>query len=338
MLDLRKMATYPFLSECKRFVSSLNISVEDLLRDITYEKARSFGIERVMNAFERGDVGDRKLISESDFLSEILSYPIAKMISVCVRDSFMVKRYALGEAKRAYRHLLEESQDFILLIGKELGLDTKLHEDGFDLHFVDYLRYAPTSYKKWKLVNREMRRGFVYLDKRDMVRILQEAIMSKIVEDISTKPCIEDVEDIFGEEIARIREELGRYKKRISTQPVGRISVDNMPPCMKEILRMIQSGENVPHMGRFSFVAFMHSLGASREDIFKLFSSAPDFDEERTRYQIDHITGRISSTEYSPPSCEKMKTYGLCPSDKVDDLCKKVRHPISYYWKKVKRE
>jgi len=106
---------------------------------------------------------------------------------------------------------------------------------------------------------------------------------------------------------------------------------------MKEILSMIQSGENVPHMGRFAIVAFFHALGISREEIFKLFSAAPDFDEERTRYQIDHITGRISSTEYSPPGCDKMRTYGLCPTEKMDDICKSVKHPISYYWKKVKK-
>jgi len=117
-----------------------------------------------------------------------------------------------------------------------------------------------------------------------------------------------------------------------------KISIVDLPPCMKEILSMIQSGENVPHMGRFALVAFMHALGAGREEIFKLFSTAPDFDEERTGYQIDHITGKISSTEYAPPGCSKMRTYGLCPTDKMDDICRSVKNPVSYYWKKVKRK
>lgn len=338
MQDLRKLAIYPFLSDSREYVKKLDISIEDLLTNVIYEKARIFGVERIMNAFRKRDVGDRKLVSESDYLSEILSYPIAKMISVCVKDNFMIKRYALGEARHAYRHLLSESLEFILFVCKDLGLDVREENGEMKIHFVDYLKYAPTTYKKWKLINREMERGFVYLDKKDLVRIIQEAVMKIIAEDLSTKPCIELVEDVFRREIDEIREELEKTRKKLSIHPVGKVSVVNLPPCMREILKMIQSGENVPHMGRFSFVAFMHALGASREEIFKLFSTAPDFDEERTRYQIDHITGKISSTEYIPPSCDKMRTYGLCPSDKIDDICKNVRHPLSYYWKKVKKK
>ena len=338
MTDLKKLALYPFLSDSREFVKKLNISIEDLLTDVVYEKARVFGIERVVNAFKKRDVGDRKLVNESDFVSEILSYPIAKMISTCIRDSFMIRRYALGEARHAYRHLLNESLDFVLFVCKDLNLDVKEEDGKLRIHFIDYLRYAPTNYKKWKLVNREMSKGFVRLDKKDLVRVIQEVVMKTIVDDLSTKSCIDLAEDIFRKEIDEIREELNRQKKRLSTHPVGRVSVVDLPPCMKEILKMIQSGENVPHMGRFSFVAFMHALGASREEIFKLFSTAPDFDEERTRYQIDHITGKISSTEYVPPSCDKMRTYGLCPADKIDDICKSVKHPLSYYWKKVKKK
>jgi len=32
-----------------------------------------------------------------------------------------------------------------------------------------------------------------------------------------------------------------------------------------------------------------------------------------------------------------MRTYGLCPTEKMDDICRSVKHPISYYWKKVKK-
>lgn len=336
-MDLKRLALYPFLKETKEFVKGLNISVEDLLTDITYEKARLFGAERVMGAFKGGDVGDRKLVSESDLISEILSYPIAKMICVCVKDGFMIKRYALGEAHHAYRYLINESVDFLVLVCKDLGIDIKHEDEKIGVHFVDYLRYAPTVHKKWKLVNRELSRGLVYLDRRDLVRLIQEAVMKMIIEDLSEKRCIDLVEDVFRKEIDEIKEDLNKYKKDIYSRPVGKLSILDLPPCMKEIMRMIQSGENVPHMGRFSFVAFLHSLGATRDDILKMFSTAPDFDEEKTRYQIDHITGRISSTKYTPPSCDKMRTYGLCPTERMDDTCRNVRHPLAYYRKKVSK-
>jgi DNA primase large subunit len=107
---------------------------------------------------------------------------------------------------------------------------------------------------------------------------------------------------------------------------------------MKDILASIQAGENVPHMGRFALVAFLNSLKLDTNDILKLFSTAPDFDEDQSRYQVKHITGSVSSTKYTPPGCEKMRTYGICPVEKMDDLCKKTRHPLSYYKTKWKQE
>ncbi len=340
MADVRKLAIYPFLTESKEFVRKMNITIDEILTDIVYEKTRLFGVERVMNALDKGDVGDRKLRSESDFISEILSHAVAKMIAVCVKDNFVIRRYALGEAVHAYRHLVNEDIDFILNVCRDLKLNVERYDGGVKIHFIDYLEYAPTSYQKWKLINRTLDRGFVHIENknlRDLIRIVQEAVMKKIILDISDKVCIDTVEDVFRKEIERIREYLAKRKKRLSSRPVGKVNLADIPPCMKEILSMIQSGENVPHMGRFAIVAFFHALGISREEIFKLFSAAPDFDEERTRYQIDHITGRISSTEYSPPGCDKMRTYGLCPTEKMDDICRSVKHPISYYWKKVKK-
>lgn len=339
-MPLRKLAIYPFLSESREFVKRMNLSVEELLTDAVYEKARIFGVERVMNAFKHGDVGDRKLISDSDFISEILSYAVAKMIAICVKDGFMVRRYALGEAIHAYRHLLNENIDFILLVCRDLEMDVKREDGKLKIHFIDYLKYAPTSYKKWKLVNRIVDRGYVCIDERnprDLIRVIQNAVMRKIETDLKYKKCIDMVEDVFSREIETLRIEISKRKSRLSRQPVGKLRIEYIPPCMKDILVMIQSGENVPHMGRFAMVSFLHSLGVSREEIFKLFSSAPDFEEERTRYQIDHITGKISSTEYSPPSCNKMRTYGLCPIEKMDEICKSVNHPVSYYWKRMKK-
>ena len=107
---------------------------------------------------------------------------------------------------------------------------------------------------------------------------------------------------------------------------------------MKQILSNIQSGENVPHMGRFALVAFLNSLKLDTNDILKMFSTAPDYEEERTRYQVEHITGSISSTKYKPPGCDKMRTYGICPVEMIDYLCKKKRHPLSYYKAKWTQE
>jgi DNA primase large subunit len=68
--------------------------------------------------------------------------------------------------------------------------------------------------------------------------------------------------------------------------------------------------------------------------IAELYARSPDFDIEKTMYQVEHITGRGGSgTEYTTPACAAMQTTGLCVHR--DPLCEKVSHPLSYY--KVKK-
>ncbi|MDD3071462.1 MAG: DNA primase regulatory subunit PriL, partial [Methanoculleus horonobensis] len=54
----------------------------------------------------------------------------------------------------------------------------------------------------------------------------------------------------------------------------------------------------------------------------------PDFDPDMTMYQVEHISGR-SGTEYTPPSCATMRTFGICANRDRD--CDRVNHPLSYY-------
>ena len=79
-------------------------------------------------------------------------------------------------------------------------------------------------------------------------------------------------------------------------------------------------------------MTFLHHIGLSNEEIYKVFGDVPDFAADVTRYQIDHITGTTSATEYSTPECATMKSYGICPGP--DALCMTIRHPLSYYRKK----
>ena len=56
-----------------------------------------------------------------------------------------------------------------------------------------------------------------------------------------------------------------------------------------------------------------------------------------TEYQIEHITGTTSPTEYTPPECSTMKSYGVCPGG--DALCHQewMTHPLKYYRYKARR-
>ncbi len=340
MRELSTLAKYPFLSDTRQFIKDNGPSVDDLLHAPPYERARIIGIERLDNAFKNRDVGIRSLASESDCIMEILSYPIARMVSVCIGDPFFKKRYALGEASHMYKQLLAESTSFLLTVAKELevNINYDAEKNTIKIYFKDYLRNAPTRYKEWKMVNRGIHAGFLTISHKDLARILLESLRERVNEELLSRQCDTSVLDAFSSEIQRFQNMLSLQKKKLEATPVGKVSLEKLPPCMKEILSAIQSGENVPHMGRFALVAFLSSLKLNTNDILKLFSTAPDYQEDKTRYQVEHITGASSSTEYKCPGCEKMRTYGICPVDKMDELCKKIRHPLTYYSTKWKQE
>ena len=340
MVELSILSKYPFLNASKSYVKDKSLSIEELLDDPLYERARIRGVERLDNAFKNSDVGDKNPVSESDSIMELLSYPIARMIAVCIDDPYFKRRYALGEAYHAYKNLINEPSFFLLNISKEFNLNVKYEEETnkHTIHFTDYLHYAPTRYKEWKMINREMKDGFIKISHKDLARLIQESLRNRLNNELEGKNCSKTVYKTFSSDIKRIQNTVLMHHKNVEAVPVGKLEISKLPPCMKDILAAIQAGENVPHMGRFALVAFLHSLKLSTNDILKLFSRAPDYQEEMTRYQVEHISGDISSTEYVAPGCEKMRTYGICPVEKIDDLCKRTRHPLSYYKKMWKQE
>lgn len=334
------MAKYPFLHDTRQYIKENGPSVNELLSDLLYERARTIGVERLDNALKNRDVGDRSLAADSDCIMEILSYPLARMVAVCIGDTYFKKRYALGEAYHAYTHLLNEPITFLLAVAKELQINVQQppEEPTIKIFFKDYLRNAPTRYKEWKMVNRDIGAGFITITHKDLARILLETLRERINEELASRECDKTVYQAFSTDIKRFQNMLALQKKKSETTPVGKVSIEKLPPCMKDILSAVQSGENVPHMGRFALVAFLSSLKLDVKDILKLFSTAPDYEEDKTRYQVEHITGASSSTEYKCPGCDKMRTYGICPVDKMDTVCKTIRHPLTYYSYKWKQE
>ena len=333
MVELATLSKYPFLNASKDYIKNNGPSIEELLEDPLYERARLTGIDRIDNALESSDIGDRKIVTESDCIIELLSYPIARMIAVCVDDIYFKRRYALAEARHVYKNLIYENPNFLINIAREfkINVEHKLDTDKIRIFFVDYLQNAPTRYKEWKMINRAMNEGFIDISHKDLARIIQESLRNRINIELDSKACNNRVFNIFKSDINRIKNLVLTQRKNYSEMPIGKLDIKLLPPCMKNLLSSIQAGENVPHMGRFALVAFLNSLKLSTEDILKLFSTAPDFEEDKSRYQVEHITGTLSSTSYKPPGCEKMRTYGICPTNEIDEICKRKRHPLSYY-------
>ena len=335
--DLRLLAKYPFVREASRYARERGIALAEMLSSPAYERVRSLGVARVRSALEEGVVPDRAAVGEAEALAELLSYPVARIVASCVADPYLNRRYAIAEAKRANGRMALEEPPFLEFLARELDVDLR-REDGSDrsfrVHFTDFLRHTRSMRDPgWKLINQPVAGGYVVLPRDKIVRLLQNAVQGRIESELPL-PVNDDILASFRSETEELAALLAQKKERFKAQELGKVSITRFPPCMYNLLAAIQSHENVPHQGRFAIVAFLHHIGLSNEEIFRVFGDVPDFAADVTRYQIDHITGTSSATEYTPPECSTMQSYGLCPGG--DALCHEpwMHHPLTYYRRK----
>ena len=111
-----------------------------------------------------------------------------------------------------------------------------------------------------------------------------------------------------------------------------------MPPCIAAILAKIANGEDISHVENFTVAAYLLNTGHSVDEVIEVFRNRSDFNEKIARYQVEHIAGlRGSRTRYRPPSCAKMRTYGLCIED--GRKCPRgVRNPLDYHVLRPERQ
>jgi DNA primase large subunit len=274
---------------------------------------------------------------------EIPSFPIAVMIIVALANPYLKKRYALAEAKGVYHQLEEEDREKIIEIAKIFDWNIKPVEDGgtnmeiydFSLRFTNFLKNATVFRdEKWKLVNRVMLQGSVYLTKSEASRLLQEEVRRYIEGKLSVKvgslppnimERVEQLKQLFIEKRGKIRSE--EIPKTVVTAA--------FPPCIKELYDTIKSGHHLSHIGRFALTSFLINIGMTVENVVDLFRAFSDFDERMTRYQVEHIAGEKGGrTKYIPPRCDTLRTHGVCVG--ADDICRRIRHPLAYYRRKLR--
>jgi DNA primase large subunit len=257
------------------------------------------------------------------------------MIVSVVNDRFLTKRYALAEASRMNNLLNGENAETRVIVSHELEVKSSVDTDGsIDMHFGDYLRFSHVMKAvEWKLINTDLRNGYVHLDADKFDRLLQNALQERIESELPLNVPPE-FQKAMRPDIDHILVLLSETKKKLSPTGGDGMNPDFLPPCIRMILANAQNGMNLPHSARFALVSFLNALGLTYDQIIALFAQSPDFDESKSSYQIKHITGEERGGEgYTPPECSTMKTNGICFDP--DDLCKNeklhLNHPLSYY-------
>ncbi|MCS7121357.1 MAG: DNA primase large subunit PriL [Archaeoglobaceae archaeon] len=242
----------------------------------------------------------------------VLRYVVTRSLASQLEERERM-RFAVVEASYYADLLKSESDAVVKLLASDFGLKLR----SWNTHVVSYVR-ASSRIKspEWRLINRKISLGYVRTDRREVERIIVEILRSKLMEKTPT---------LFELKIKK--------KRKLKEFEVehGNVEAKFFPPCMKEILIQLKNGLNVSHSARFAIASFLLNIGMKVEEVVEIFRTTPDFNEEKTRYQVEHIAGQKGrGVEYVSPSCDTMKTYQLCISN-----CK-VNHPINYY-RKVKK-
>jgi DNA primase large subunit len=325
------LAKYPFINEAAEYVKELDLKIEDI-SELILNRAEHRIEEALLYALVNTELRKEEI--------EISSFPVAMMMVASTADKLMKKRYALAEAKRTYELLEEESKDKILEVTRVFNWKIRTVDDKppyeFALFFTDYLRNAARIQAKgWKLVNRVMLNGEVYLTKGNVARLLQEEVRVHIEKKLDVKEKVVLPQNV-ADRVERLKQAFTKQKGKIELEGFPKeVVISAFPPCVKHMYDEVASGHHLSHIGRFTLTSFLTNIGMTAEEVVNLYRSLSDFKERLTRYQVEHIAGgRGSRTKYIPPRCDTLRTHGVCTG--MDEICERIRHPLAYYRRKLR--
>jgi len=334
----KELSRFPFLKKAQDHIKNRFSSLDALLKDRHGEALIEKAVTRIQDSITPGKKAGYEVSASAE--DEIASYALARIIASCVNDRQLLDRLTRYESERAYFFLVNEEEwnqnyrqgdgDYSLLfegISEELGI----HISSDRMPLADYVELvSPLHDDRYHLINRRLDRGFVAVKKEERYELLRERIRVLMRRDLPHK-----VPSALCEQLAPRVSGIKKVYQEQMLQQFGSIEESAFPPCMQALITALTSGTNLTHAGRFALTTFLHTIGMDVPGIAALYGRSPDFDIERTMYQVEHITGRGGSgTEYTTPACAAMRTTGICVH--ADKLCERVSHPLSYY--KIKKK
>jgi len=304
-----EIAKYPFLAEAGQYLQDKGFTLEQFATDPDLQIVVDKAYERIESA-TNGRIYNTKLDS-SDTFSFLIAIILLKLSGM----NTLINRFSLAEARRAEKFLEKDlignlnktSEELAIKIIRDIfSVSVKKSKNYFVIPIPDYLRHAVNFHElEWKLVNRRVENGMVFLTPHETVRLIRKELGGYIgsrIRSANTPSMHKGFED-------KVNKLVGLAKKFTVSATVS----TEYPPCIKHAIDVLENGENLSHSGRFMLATFLLGRGQPIDKIALLFKNAPDYNEKITRYQINQIAGEAGgNTKYSCPSCEKIKSNDLC--------------------------
>ncbi|MBI1661967.1 MAG: DNA primase [Nitrosopumilus sp.] len=356
MLGADQIAKYPFVQDAGQYLKDQGFRLEQFGMDPDLEPIVKKAFDRIYTAAEgktyKSDLIGNQASKEATLPREVFSFLLAIVLLKLSGMNTLIKRFALQESIRAEKYLeadlkisnnpsgsviLTDEQKSIRDVAAQIIKEISNVEiskpeeknegnytsgkDEWLVNISDYLtRSIHFHEREWKLINRKVENGKVYLSSHQTVRLIRKELgmyINSRLTDTKTPEMIPGFENYVNKLVSLAK------KFRTFTVDTG-----EYPPCIKHAIQVLEKGENLPHSGRFMLATFLLSKGQSVEQIAPLFKNAPDYNERVTLYQLNQLNGTSGSgTKYSCPSCEKLKTQNLCFATSE---CDNIINPLQF--------
>ena len=363
---------YPWLPSLKKIYAGIEEKLHAEFISEIFSSTDSVQIaERVLKIFEAGFNNLEEIPEKKIDNLNIRVYLLLNIMLYAINNKTITNRTANLYSKNTYNDLEREGNESNLYnICKDLDLKIRFYDPpepygikmvkdhreklraNFSIHYIDYLQLASNLRDEFrKLTNNPLIDGYVFVQNKTLIRLIQEYVRNKIlIEETNDLPSL----NAFIVEASKIQEFKGLYDKILSlwdkrkedfnfTFKIDIKSKEDMlllyPPCVKEILKKAEEGQNLLHHERLFIVWFLLALEYPVEKVVDIFSTLPDFDRKKTTYQVEYAKRK----NYTPYQCSTLKSLGLCMAEKYkDELCKdgygstepterkKLKHPLAY--------
>ena len=373
-VEIEVINHYPWLPSTKDVYSDIlpNNPIEFIKR--LFEKYPIDEIRgRILKIFGAAFENKEEIMNYKIDELNVLLYLMLNILLTVLDDNAIANRVANLYSKVNYNELFIENDYILYKICEDLNLNVLYYQDPityrvnitknqreeiktkFSIPFTNYLNLAASLRDDYRrLINNSLHDGQVYIQKKDLIRLLQEHVRKKLIprlhSDKSTlKKLREQLLDIY--EFKKIYDKIledwehmkGDYEP-VEFQWGEDIELAEIaPPCLKEVLQKASDSQNLIHNERLFLVFLLHALKVPIEKIVKIFSTLPDFDRDKTLYQVNFALNK----KYSPHKCATLKSLNLCMAEKYkDELCLKgyyskakeeqreINHPLTYIFVK----
>ncbi len=362
---------YPWLPSLGKYYSNIALKNPlDFIKEVITKGDFSNLDKRVLKIFNDAFENIEQVTSYEPDETNIYIYIILRILLYILDNKRICNRVANLYSKSIYNELNKENDYNLYNIYKDLNLEVLYEEEPviykikilkgqqeslkthFKIFFIDYLRLASNlKDERRKLVNNSLRQGYVYIQSQNLNRLIQEHVRMKLLTQKNGDPVILNT---LKDKLLKIQEFKEFYDKIISlweskkedfeypfdiSFKKGHDISDTFPPCIKEIFKKVKEGQNLIHTERLFIVWFLNALKYPEDEIVNVFSTLPDFNREKTAYQVKYAMKK----GYTPYSCSSLKSYTLCMATTYKDgLClngylskklgerKQISHPLFY--------